>query len=48
MQVEEDEKELDKMKKDEQKQMKLIDEEMASQENHKQRRITLKSEVSVR
>lgn len=43
--VKDDEKELEKVKNDEQKHMKVIDEAMQSQERYKQQRITTKSQV---
>ncbi|CAI9721520.1 maintenance of chromosomes 1A-like [Octopus vulgaris] len=43
--VKDDEKELEKVKNDEQKHMKVIDEAMKSQERYKQQRITTKSQI---
>lgn len=43
--VAEDERELEKLKKDEQKQMKVIDEEMQGQEQLKQKKLTVKSQA---
>ncbi|XP_074644873.1 structural maintenance of chromosomes protein 1A-like [Tubulanus polymorphus] len=43
--VQEDEKELERLKKDEHKQMQVIDEEMQKQEHFKQNKITLKGTI---